>query len=135
MHDDMNYEALQRAMKQGRELNAEEQAHVSGTDAWLDSAVVKALEAKPEVRIPEGFAAQVMAGLPESPAAPKRARRFVAPWGLITAAGLVGAGLVAAMVADPAVLRTQMGMIFEGLVAAEIAGIALWLSLVRQRAG
>lgn len=139
MHNDMNCEALQRAMKPGRALTVEERAHVDGCeacmDAWADAAVVTALQTKPEVRIPEGFAAKVMAGLPENQAAPKRARRFVAPWGLITAAGLVAAGLVAGVFADPAAMRTHMGMIFEGLVAAEVAGIALWLALVRQRAG
>ena len=139
MSGEMNCDVLRSAMRQGRALTAEEQAHVRGCeacmDAWLDAEVASALGAKPEVRVPEGFAAKVMAGLPEGPAVATRARRLVVPWGLITAAGLVGAGLVAAMLADPAVLRTQMGMIFEGLVVAEIAGIALWLALARQRVG
>jgi len=129
----MNCDGLRSAMRQSRALTAEEQAHVRGceacTDAWLDAEVVSALGVQPEVRVPEGFAAKVMARLPEPSVAPKRARRIAAPWGLITTAGLVGAGLVAAMVADPAMMTTRMGMIFEGLVAGEIAGIALWLSL------
>ena len=139
MSGEMICDALQTAMKQGRALTAEEQAHVSGceacTDAWLDAAVVSALGARPEVRGPEGFAAKVMAGLPGPGAAPKRVRRYGVSWGLVTAAALVAAGLVTAVVADPRLLTTQMGMIFEGLVAAEIAGIALWLGLSRQRLG
>jgi hypothetical protein len=136
MHNDMNCEALQRAMKQGRALTVEEWAHVDGCeacmDAWADAAVVTALGAKPEVRVPEGFAAKVMAGLPEQRmAAGKLRRRPAVPWGLVTAAVLLGAGLVAAVVADPAAMRTHMGMIFEGLVAAEVAGIALWLGAGR----
>ncbi|HTV05471.1 MAG TPA: hypothetical protein VME86_08885 [Acidobacteriaceae bacterium] len=131
MHSDMNCDELQIAMRQGRALAADEQAHVEGcdtcTDAWLDAAVVKALEAKPEAPVPEGFAAKVMAGLLEKHVVAGKRRRYAAPWGLITAAGLVGAGLVAAMVADPGMMTTRMGVIFEGLVAAEIAGIALWL--------
>jgi hypothetical protein len=139
MSGEMNCDGLRSAMRQGRALTAEEQAHVRGCeacmDAWLESAVVTALETKPEVRAPEGFAAKVMARMPEGPVVAARARPRVVPWGLITAAGLVGAGLAAAMLADPAVLRTEMGMILEGLVAAEIAGIALWLGLSRQRIG
>jgi hypothetical protein len=136
MHGDMNCEALQRAMQHGRALTAEERMHVDGcdacTDAWLDAAVVSALDAKPEVRVPEGFAAKVMAELPES-VARKRERRYTASWGLVTAAVLIAVGLLAAVVADPKLMTTRMGMIFEGLVAAEIAGIALWLALVRER--
>lgn len=143
MHGDINCEAVQQAMRQGRALTAEEQAHVdacsaclsSSTDAWLDAAVVAALETKPEVRVPEGFAAKVVAGLPETSGATRRRERrsYEAQWGLWTAAALVAVGLFAAAVTVPAALHTQTGMIFEGLVAAEIAGIALWLSIGRVR--
>lgn len=140
MSGEINCDALQRAMKQGRALTTEEQAHLEScgacADAWLDGAVMKALEAKPEVRVPEGFAAKVMVALPEKTASTaKNTRRYGTSWGLVTAAALVAVGLVAAAVADPGLLTTRMGMIFEGLAAAEIAGIALWLGLMRQRAG
>lgn len=140
MSGEMNCDVLQRAMKQGRALTVEERAHVDGCeacmDAWADAAVVTALGAKPEVRIPEGFAAKVMAELPEQRVAARQVERArERHWGLVTAAGLVAAGLVAAVVADPRLMTTPMGMIFEGLVAAEIAGIALWLALARQKAG
>jgi len=139
MSGEMNCDVLRSAMRKRRTLTAEEQVHVDGcescTEAWLDAAVVSALDAKPEVRVPESFAAKVMAGLPEQGVARRRERRYTASWGLVTAAVLIAVGLVAAAVVDPGLLSTRMGLIFEGLVAGEIAGIALWLALARQRIG
>ena len=51
MSGEMNCDVLRSAMRQGRALTAEEQAHVRGCeacmDAWLDAEVVRALGAKP----------------------------------------------------------------------------------------
>jgi hypothetical protein len=125
-------------MRQGHALSAEEQAHVDGceecTDACLDAAVVTALETKPEVRVPEGFAAKVVERLPEK-SLRIRTRRYAPSWGLVTATVLVAVGLVVVVTGDPGLMRTRMGLIFEGLVAAEVAGIALWLALVREMKG
>jgi hypothetical protein len=139
----VNCAAIQQALRQSpgptHTLTAAESAHVEGCDAcleaWLDTTVTKALNTKPDVRIPSRFAARIAAQIP-----PKRgasaAPRSLAPgyerhWGLLTAILLVASGLLAAAFADPGGLRTRMGVIFMLLVASEIAGIALWLGTGR----
>jgi hypothetical protein len=94
---------------------------------WLDVTVTEALNAKPEVRVPADFAAQVAAQLPEKRSVVRGARGRERHWGLITAILLVAVGLVAAAVADPSGLNSRMGLIFMALVVSEIAGIGLWL--------
>ncbi len=129
---EMNCDALRSAMKQGRALTAAEQAHVEQCEecmeAWLDATVTQTLETKPEVRIPQDFAARVTKRLPESRVALPRGESVRdRHWGLITAIVLVAVGLLGVAVADPNSMSTRMGMIFMALVATEVAGIALWL--------
>jgi hypothetical protein len=136
-------EELQRALRespgQAHALTAAESAHVECCDAclevWLESTVTGALDAKPEVRIPEDFALRVAAKLPARNevvhATKSGARATRHHWGLVTAIALVTVGLFATAAADPAALATRMGAIFMLIVAAEIVGIALWLGMGR----
>ncbi|MGB0122044.1 MAG: hypothetical protein WA419_10295 [Silvibacterium sp.] len=125
---------LQQAVRI-RALTAAEAAHVEGCDAcltaWLDATVTQALDMKPEVDIPAGFAARVAAQLPAQRSAARRsdgfARGGARHWGLLTAILLVAVGLLAAAFADPGGLNSRMGMVFMILAVSEIAGIALWL--------
>jgi len=136
--DGMNCDSMQSAMKQGRTLTVAELAHVESCDAcleaWLDATVTQVLDAKPEVRIPQDFAARVASGLPEKQVVQaQRERGREQHWGLATAVVLVALGLLAAVVADPRMMTTDIGVIAMTIVAAEIAGIGLWLALSWQR--
>ena len=130
---------LHEKLAQGGALTAAESAHVKSCDtcleAWLEATVTRALDAKPEVRVPADFAARVGARLPEkrSPVPLKGDR--TRHWGLATAILLVAVGLVAAAFADPSGLNTRMGLVFMALVVSEIAGIALWLGAGRSGEG
>jgi hypothetical protein len=127
----MTCAALRRKLEEKHALAAAESAHVESCETclevWLDVTVTEALNAKPEVRVPADFAAQVAAQLPEKRSVVRGARGRERHWGLITAILLVAVGLVAAGVADPSGLNSRMGLIFMALVVSEIAGIALWL--------
>ena len=127
MNGSIPCDELRAALRRGGALTAAEAAHVEGCgeclEAWLDQTVTEALDAKPVVEVPAGFAARVAAGLPQK----RMAARRDGHWGLTTASLLVAVGLFAAAFADPAMMKTEMGVVFAALVVTEIAGIALWL--------
>ena len=126
MRDDgISCEALERALHEGRKLTQEELAHVESCDECMDVWLTLALEAKPEVAIPENFAARVAAGLPRRQA--KRAvLRGNRNWGLVTAMAVVTV-LMAVGFAGPPPANSWVGLVFISVVATEIAGLALWL--------
>lgn len=123
--DGMNCEALERALHEGRKLTAAELAHVEGCDECMDVWLTLALEAKPEVAIPENFASRVAASVP--PHREKRAAlRVPRHWGLITAMAVITVLMAVGFVGSPPA-NTWAGLVFVSVVAAEIAGLALWL--------
>lgn len=135
--DAMNCEQLRNAISQKCALTAVEAAHVDGCDAcleaWLDAAVVQALEVRPAVRIPADFAERVAArkldgrGVGKGP----RTKAYRQHLGLLTAGLLVASGLTTVAFADPTAMNTPMGSLFILLIAIEIAGIGLWLGIGR----
>lgn len=122
--NDVNCEALQRALNEERELTAEESAHLEECDACLDASLTVMLDAKPEVEIPSDFAVRVVASLPAKPAARARWPRHA---GLISAMAVVTVLLVVCF-AGPKPENNWIGLVFMLLVATEVAGIALWLA-------
>ena len=123
--DTVNCEALQRILfEQQRELTADEAAHLSACDECMDVLLTVSLEARPEVELPENFAARVAAKLPAEPPAISRRPRHA---GLTTAMVFVGVLLIVFFAAaKPA--NSWVTMVFVLLVATEIAGLALWLA-------
>jgi hypothetical protein len=121
----VNCESLQRILfEQQRELTADEAAHLSACDECMDVLLTVSLEARPEVEVPENFAAQVAARLPAERPVPSRRPRHA---GLTTAMVFVGVLLVVCFAAaKPA--DSWVATAFVLLVATEIAGIALWLA-------
>ena len=126
---DMNCEAIQLAARQGRELTAYEAAHLDECDACLDVWLTAALDEKPEVAIPEDFAARVgllASARPEKPAKAKTSRH----WGVMSAVAVVTVMLVVCFEGPAPANSTAnswIGPVFLFLVTAEIAGLALWL--------
>jgi hypothetical protein len=94
----------------------------------VDTRVARALELKPEVKIPVGFAARVAAQAPVRRAVALRPARYgrMAMW---AALALLVVALVA-MGTRPG-LRTEFGLWMEWILCAELIGIALWLGGVR----
>ena len=132
MRDDgVNCEALRRALhgdrglRGGGELTQTELAHVEECDDCMDVWLTLALEAKPEVAIPDNFAARIAAGLPARQA--KRAMvRGNQHWGLVTAMAVVTVLMAVGFGGSPPA-NTWVGLVFVSVVATEIAGLALWL--------
>jgi len=126
MHDDgISCEALERALHEGRKLTKEELEHVEGCGECMDVWLTLALESKPEVVIPENFAARVAAGLPARQ--PKRAIwRGNRHWGLVSAVAVVTVLMVVGFRGSPPA-SSWVGLLFVSVVATEIAGLALWL--------
>lgn len=130
---------LRESPRQTHTLTGDESSHVEGCDAcleaWLETMVTQALDAKPEVQIPEDFAKRVAAQVPakQEPARVTEgdSRRNGRHWGLLTASVLVAGGLIATAFADPTGWSTRVGVIVTLIVASEIAGIALWLGTGR----
>ena len=94
----------------------------------LEAAITRALDRKPEVRIPVDFAARVRAALPAQPKV--RAQRSV---GRI-AAGVATVGLVLALCvlaphARPGIQNMAFGM--EMVLVVELVGVAAWLGMRR----
>jgi hypothetical protein len=131
----INCPQVEHALRQARALTPAETAHIENCsaclEAWLDATVTHALDAKPEVRIPADFAAQVTAQLPGKRNSPPAARQRTGHWGLLTAALMVAVGLLVAVIDDPSGLNTRMGVVFMLLVASEVAVLALWLGTAR----
>ena len=96
-----------------------------GREVGLEARLERALEARPGVTVPEGFAQRVSAmAAAESRAVP--APR-VGVWALRGAFALL---MVAMLVFAPwAMTRSAMPMTLEFLLAAEFVGLACWLSL------
>ncbi|MBV8113711.1 MAG: hypothetical protein JO300_03150 [Silvibacterium sp.] len=123
--DSVNCEALQRALREGREVTREQSAHVDGCDACMDVWLTTTLENKPEVAIPADFPARVAAKLPDRPnhrAAVRRPRY----WGLATAFVIVTVVLVVCF-SNLTPLNSWIEVLFITLVTIEVAGLALWL--------
>ena len=122
---------MQRAFRQMRALTAAEATHVENCNdcfkAWLDESVTQALDTKPEVHVPDGFAARVARRLPAKRSVDGRKGAAARQWGLLTAVLLVCVGMLAIAFINPIGVHTRMGMVFTALVVSEIAGIALWL--------
>ena len=126
MRDDgLNCEALERVLHEGRKLTAVELAHVENCDECMDVWLTLALEAKPEVAIPENFASRVAACLPARQEK-RAALRMPRHWGLITAMAVITVLMAVGFVGSPPA-NTWVGVVFVSVVATEIAGLALWL--------
>ena len=128
-------QGMQQAFKKMRALTAAEATHVENCKecfkAWLDESVTQALDTKPEVEIPDGFAARVAEKLPAKRSVTRRAGKAARQWGLLTAVLLVCVGMLAIAFINPIGVHSRMGMVFMALVVSEIAGIALWLGTGR----
>jgi hypothetical protein len=126
MHDDsVNCEALQRGIRERRELKANEVVHLDHCDACMDAWLTVALDEKPEVAIPADFAARIAAVAPARQEKPVRAQR-PRHLGLITAVAIVTVLLVVCFAGShPA--NSWIGLTFMLVVVSEIAGLALWL--------
>jgi hypothetical protein len=122
--DGVNCEALQGAMRAGRELTMVESAHLEDCEACFDVSLTLALDAKPEVEIPADFAARFAAGLPVKRQSVARKPR---QWGLMASVLLATVVVCAMSIAEPQAAYGRIGLVFLLLVASEIAGIALWL--------
>jgi hypothetical protein len=126
MRDDgISCEALERALHEGRKLTTLELAHVEGCDECMDVWLTLALEAKPEVAIPENFAARVAAGLPVRQPT-RTVLRGNRHWGLVTAMAVVTVLMAVGYAGSPPA-TSWVGLVFMSVVATEIAGLALWL--------
>jgi hypothetical protein len=131
-NDSMICEALQRTLRESRRLTGEQVTHIDECDACMDAWLTAALDQKPEVAIPEDFAARVSAGLPAR--RPQRAIKRRPRWGLAAAMAVVTLLLVvcfaeptpASSLAD-APAHSWIGLVFLFLVTAEITALALWL--------
>lgn len=127
----MSCNYIQQILSNGRPLTAAESAHVETCDscleAWLDSTVTQALDARPEVSIPADFAARIVSNLPEKPIATPRLVPRMHHWGLITATLLIAVGMIAMAVTHPVSINSWTGIVFLSLVVTEVSGIALWL--------
>jgi hypothetical protein len=100
-------------------------------DEMKDEAITRALEAQPNVAIPAGFAARVMAELPAQPKV--RERRSVAKIAATAAvAGLIVGLYWLAPHARPSFESVAFDM--ELLMLCELAGVAAWLSMRRHDA-
>jgi hypothetical protein len=99
-----------------------EERRISDEADAMDARIVGALEAKPEVTIPEGFAARVASQLPSRKLVVTPAR-----YGLL-AMRIAVAVLAVAMVvvAMHGVGRTALGVALEWTLCAELLGIAMW---------
>lgn len=125
-NDGISCEALERALHEGRKLTNEELAHVEDCDECMDVWLTLALEVKPEVAIPEDFAARIAAMSPARPQKPQTVRT-TRHWGMISAIVVV-AVLLMICFGGPRPANSGLGLVFTLLVATEIAGLALWLA-------
>ena len=122
---DVNCGAIQLAARQGRELKAYEAAHLEECDACMDAWLTTVLDEKPEVAIPQDFAARIAAQLPAR--LPQRAVSRRPPHLGLAGAMAVVTVLLVACFAGPDPAHSWIGVVFVMLVATEIAGLALWL--------
>ena len=101
---------------------------MSDEERVVDAAITRALERRPEVVVPEGFAARVRAALPSQPKV--RERRSV---GRI-AAGAAAVGLLLALCwlaphARPSFESVAFDL--EMVLVVELVGVAAWLGMRR----
>jgi len=126
MRDDgMNCKTIQRAMRDGRGLAEAETAHVDECEGCTDAWLTLALDTKPEVTVPENFAARV-AAMASAGSEKRRTARMPRHWGVISAMAFVTVMLVVCF-AGPKPDTSWVSIVFVMLVASEIAGLALWL--------
>lgn len=112
---------MRDAMKGQERLGEEERR--------LDGRIIGALEHAPPVRVPEGFAAQVAARLPERTPV---VRRFHYGYAAVAASLVL---LLGAMLwlAPRAASHSLYWIGFEWLLCAQFCGAAVWLGLLRGR--
>lgn len=125
-NDGISCEALERALHEGQKLTKEELAHVEDCDECMDVWLTLALEAKPEVAIPDGFATRIAAMAPARPEK-RQALRTTRHWGMISAITVVTVMMMICF-AGPRPVNSGVGLVFMLVVATEIAGLALWLA-------
>jgi hypothetical protein len=125
-NDGISCEALERALHEGRKLTKEELAHLEDCDECMDVWLTLALEAKPEVAIPDDFAARFAAIAPARPEKRQRVRT-TRHWGMISAIAVVTV-LMMVCFAGPQPANSWFGLVFMLVVATEIAALALWLA-------
>jgi hypothetical protein len=108
----------------------------SNPAAALDRALTEALEQRPEIAVPAGFAARLMGRLAdERPGGSYRTRRRVSVGrtvGYVSAAATTVA-LAAVAIANPGALEAGKTIAFglEMLLVAELLGVGLWLGTRR----
>jgi hypothetical protein len=94
----------------------------------LDARIGEALEAKPEVEIPAGFAARVAGRLPSRSVVLLTPARYGLLVMRIAMAVLTVAIVVMAM---RGIARTTVGVSLEWMLCAELVGIGMWLGGLR----
>ena len=90
----------------------------------MDERLTRALERKPKVDVPAGFAARVAGQVPVRRAFAVPAARY----GLLAARigmGVLLLALVVVAIHFPG--RTTFGVVLEWILCAELAGLAIWL--------
>ena len=103
--------------------------HLGSEDPRAEAALTRALERRPEVAIPRGFSARIVASLPPIP--PVRSRSAVR-FGQITAYAVALAVVFALLVLTrlyPEALETGHGLLFaiEIVLLAQLLAIGYWL--------
>jgi len=111
-------------------------AKAADQDRALELRIVQALECAPEVRIPQDFAARVMASLPER-AVRERQARLTTPIrvrrvGYTVAAVCLVVVAVAMLMLAPRTDQKTFYLALEWLLASQFCLLAVWLGVPRR---
>jgi hypothetical protein len=130
--DSLNCDQMRQLLQRTSfaDLTPAQQEHLAGCDQCMELLVSEALEAKPQIAIPENFAARVAAGLPPPPN-PRRSR-LRPQYGRVVAfasLGILVAGMASIAVVSPQwlVANRAIWLLIETLTLAETGAIAYWL--------
>ncbi len=121
----------------GKAMNPNEHVHsedvLERAEEALDAKIVQALEARPEVLIPAGFAARVASQV-RAPRPAVRRAVLLRPtyYGLKTmAASLVALAVMLIALLTNHTGHTAIGMTVEWIIYVQLLAFAIWLSLRR----
>ena len=118
----MNCEDARRALVKST-TDEDARHHLLGCEACVDSIVVDALEAAPEITVPAEFAARASAAMPP----PVRASHWPRI-GVLAAVASLLIVVVAATIALAGRLGTPQIALLATLIGFELAGLVLWLA-------
>ena len=104
---------------------------ILGVDMVEDAALDRALECKPAIDLPPGFAARLMERLPEDQPAAK-ATRFGSTAATVSI-GLIALVLIGLVGTDPGafVAGRGFGFVFEMMLLTELLAVAFWVGVRR----